>query len=338
MKPTTVLICNSSRAYAARLRTMLEEGGSLSVVGISPSGTHALESLARLRPAVVAIDLDLDLPGMDAVRAIEEMMRTHPVPIVALRGANGRSDRSRAALNAGALKTLPMPPLGDDRGCRAVELRREIRRIARAAVERPSRATYAAPDSSARETLAVGIGASTGGPGALCEVLRRLPADYPIPILVVQHISPGFLEPLVSWLDNQLALPVAIARDRALIEPGVWLAPDGAHLTVTKNLRIVLDRAETDAAHRPSVDRLFESMATGLGAQSVAVVLTGMGSDGARGVAAVSGAGGLGYAQDEASAAVFGMPREAVEQGARSLALDEISATLRRLRLASRRP
>jgi two-component system chemotaxis response regulator CheB len=275
---------------------------------------------------------------MDAVRAIEEMMRAHPVPIVALRGANGRSDRSRAALTAGALKTLPMPPLGDDRGCRAVELRREIKRIARAAVERPNRVPYAAPETAARQTLAVGIGASTGGPGALREVLRRLPGNYPIPILVVQHISAGFLAPLVSWLDDQVALPVAVARDGALIGPGVWLAPDGAHLTVTKKLQTVLDRAESDAVHRPSVDRLFESMATGLGAQSVAVVLTGMGSDGARGVAAVSGAGGLTYAQDEASAAVFGMPREAGEQGARSLPLDGISATLRRLRLASRRP
>jgi two-component system chemotaxis response regulator CheB len=338
MAPTTVLICDGSRADATRLRTLLEQDGSLSVVGISPSGEHALESLPRLRPAVVAINLEL--PGMDAVRAIEEIMRTHPVPILALRGANDKSDRSLAALTAGALKTLPKPPAGGgDRDCRAVEMRRLVRLLARAGVKRPSIVPpRARSDRPAHEALAVGIGASTGGPRALCQVLGRLPAAYPLPILVVQHIGAGFLDALVSWLDSQIALPVAVARDGALIEPGVWLAPDGAHLTVCRSLRIVLDRTDTGGLHCPSVDRLLESMAAGLGAHAVAVVLTGMGSDGARGVAAVTSAGGLALAQDEASAIVFGMPRAAGGQGARTLPLVEIPDALQRLRVARRRP
>jgi two-component system chemotaxis response regulator CheB len=335
MAPPTVLICDASRTYAAQLRTLLEQEGGFSVVGISSTAGHALRSLPRLRPDVVTIDLDL--PGMDAVLAIEEMMRTHPVPIVAMRGANGRSDRSRAALAAGALKTLPKPPSGDNRGCRAVDLRRELQRVAHAVVKRPGRVAPAPPERAARDTLALGIGASTGGPGALRVVLRGLPATYPIPILVVQHITTGFLAPLVSWLDGQVALPVAVARDGASIEPGVWLAPEHTHLTVTPTLRIALTGPDAEAMHCPAVDVLLESMAAGFGAQSVAVVLTGMGNDGARGVAAVSSAGGLAYAQDEASASVFGMPRAASEQGARTLALDEIAATLRRLHPARAR-
>ncbi len=111
--------------------------------------------------------------------------------------------------------------------------------------------TPARPQPAAREVLAVGIGASTGGPGALRKVLGRLPADYPVPILVVQHIGGDFLTPLVSWLDGEIALPVAVARDGALLEPGVWVAPDGAHLTVTPSLRIALDRTDTGGLHRP---------------------------------------------------------------------------------------
>jgi two-component system chemotaxis response regulator CheB len=337
MSPAKVLICDGSPGEATRLRALLEQDGGLSVVGISPSGEHALESLPRLRPTVIAINLEL--PGMDAVRAIEEIMRRHPVPILALRDADGRSDRSRAALTAGALKTLPKPPPGlDDRDWRAVELRRQLRQLARGGVARPNFVPPARGERAARDAPAVGVGASTGGPGALRKVLGRLPADYPVPIMVVQHIGAGFLAPLVSWLDGQIALPVGVARHGALIEPGVWLAPDGAHLTVTRSLRIVLDHADTAGLHCPSVDKLLESMAAAFGARSVAVVLTGMGSDGARGVAAITSAGGLALAQDEASSAVFGMPRAAGEQGAQTLPLDEIPDALQQLRPARRRP
>lgn len=337
MAPTTVLICDGSGPDATRLRTLLEQDGSVSVVGISPSGEHALESLPRLRPAVVAIDLQL--PGMDAVRVITEIMRTHPVPILVLRGADGRSDRALAALTAGALESLPKPPAGgDDRDCRAVELRRRVRQLGRGSIRRPALPPPTARrDPRPREALAVGIGASTGGPRALRRVLDLLPADYPVPILVVQHIGAGFVGTLVSWLDGEIALPVGVARDGAVLAPGVWLAPDGAHLTVNRSLRIVLARKRTDDLHCPSVDMLLESMASGLGAHAVAVVLTGMGADGSRGVAAVTSAGGLAIAQDDASAVVPGMPRAAGAQGARTLPLAEIPGALRQLRTAARR-
>jgi two-component system, chemotaxis family, protein-glutamate methylesterase/glutaminase len=165
----------------------------------------------------------------------------------------------------------------------------------------------------------IGICASTGGPGALASVLARLPSDYSIPILVVQHMTPGFLAGLVSWLSREMTLPVRMASDGDRLAPGVWFAPDGAHLTLEITRRLALDTSTTDGDHRPSGDVLLRSLARVAGAAAVAVVLTGMGRDGADGMAAVAAAGGRTIAQDKQSSIVYGMPRVAAERGAKTL-------------------
>jgi two-component system chemotaxis response regulator CheB len=165
----------------------------------------------------------------------------------------------------------------------------------------------------------VGICASTGGPRALTDLIGRLPADYRIPILVVQHMTPGFLSELVAWLDRKLALPVGLAEDGQQLAPGVWFAPDGAHLRLEATRRLRLDTDTIAGNHRPSGDVLLSSLARVAGAQAVAVVLTGMGRDGAAGLAAVTAAGGRTFAQDEQSSGVYGMPRAAVECGAKTV-------------------
>ncbi|HYV15601.1 MAG TPA: CheB methylesterase domain-containing protein [Conexibacter sp.] len=180
-------------------------------------------------------------------------------------------------------------------------------------------------------TRVIGICTSTGGPGALAEIIRELPADFTLPILVVQHIAPGFIDGLMRMLDDDVALSVAIARDGAPLQPGVWLAPEDAHLTLAPSRQLVLDRRTVAGPHRPSADLLLESLASVLGAEAVAVVLTGMGRDGARGAAAVKAAGGLLLAQDEATSRIYGMPRAAVEVGARPLSPPAIAAALREL-------
>lgn len=185
--------------------------------------------------------------------------------------------------------------------------------------------------AGARGPVAVGICSSTGGPRALERLLAALPAAFPLPILVAQHISAGFLDGLVTVLDRRTALPVAIAREGAPAAAGVWLAPDDAHLTVDRSLRLRLDRRTVNGHHRPSGDLLLESLATATGGLAVGVVLTGMGRDGSRGVAALRAAGGLVLAQDESSAAAYGMPRAATQAGARALPLDQIATALRRL-------
>jgi two-component system, chemotaxis family, protein-glutamate methylesterase/glutaminase len=165
----------------------------------------------------------------------------------------------------------------------------------------------------------IGICASTGGPRALAEVIGRLPGDYRIPILVVQHMTPGFTAGLVSWLDRELALPVRLADDDQQLAPGVWFAPDGAHLKLEPTRRLRLDTDTVLGNHRPSGDVLLSSLARAAGTKAVAVVLTGMGRDGAEGLAAVAAAGGRTIAQDEQSSGVYGMPRAAAERGAKTV-------------------
>ena len=169
----------------------------------------------------------------------------------------------------------------------------------------------------------IGICASTGGPRALTDVLGQLPADYSIPILVVQHMTPGFLDQMVSWLGKHLALPVGLAQDGQQLSPGVWFAPDGTHLKLEATRRLRLDADTTAGNHRPSGDVLFSSLARVAGAKAVAVVLTGMGCDGAEGLAAIAAAGGRTIAQDEQSSGVYGMPRAAVECGAKTVLAPE---------------
>ncbi len=188
----------------------------------------------------------------------------------------------------------------------------------------------------ARRRAVIGICASTGGPGALLRVLHHLPADFEVPVLVVQHLGDGFIDGLVRWLDAEVPLPVRIASDEDPIEPGIILAPDGAHLKLGPS-RLELDRTTVCGAHRPSGDVLLSSLAASAGAGAVAVVLTGMGRDGAAGLAEVAAAGGMTIAQDESTSAIYGMPRAAAELGARMiLPLDAIGPELLALRANGR--
>lgn len=337
--PTRILICDDSRTYATALRRLLEYDDSFEVVGISPSGEHALQSVRRLAPALVT--MDLELPGMDGLAATKEIMRTNPVPVLVLSASAERgSAKATAALAAGAVGALSKQgvTITDLGGPVAQALRRRIKLLACAhvaSVPTPPAAAVRPPpvERAARTAAAVGIGASTGGPRALCTVLAQLPADFRLPLLVVQHIGAESLEALVHWLDGEVPLPVRVAQQGAAVGPGVWVAPADAHLLLDRSMHVVLDGQTVAGPHRPSVDMLLQSMARSLGRQSVGVVLTGMGADGAQGIAAITAACGLGIAQDESSSVLFGMPRAAAEQGAQMvLSLSEIPGALCRLR------
>lgn len=333
-----VVICDDSRTYAAGLKRFLERDPQIEVVGVFASGEELLSRLPALDPDLVT--MDLEMPKMGGERAIAEIMRIRPLPILVLSAFGGKeSERAAEALAAGALETMSKTELSlrDPDSIWATALRGRVKRLASVRLRRaPARPPGPRPGPPAafpaRPARAVGIGASTGGPPALLEVLRELPADFQAPVFVVQHIAAGFLRGLVSWLDDRIPLPVRIATAGARVEPGVWFAPDHVHLLLDGSCRMATDAA-AHGAHRPSIDVLFRSLAATHAEGVVGVVLTGMGSDGAAGVEAIRAAGGYVVAQDEATSAVFGMPRSAIEAGADAvLPVAEIGRALCALR------
>ena len=330
-----VLICEDSKTFAAGLTRLLTRDHDIEVVAVCETAEQAIARLPALKPDLVT--MDLELPGMSGVAAIEQIMSVLPLPILVLSGhVERRSETALMALAAGALDAVPKNGLDilDPDGLSAKALRARVKLLSGVKVIRHPRArlTNARPPSAwVRPASAIGIVASTGGPQALAAVLADIPATFAVPIFVVQHISSGFGEGFASWLDGQVPLPVRLATPGATVGPGIWVAPDGAH-TVLRSTGFGVDRT-TQGLHCPSGDVLLRSIATAAGAHGVAVVLTGMGRDGAEGLAAVQRAGGLTIAQDAATCAVYGMPKAAAELGAGLvLPLAGVAPRLRALR------
>ena len=316
-----VLICEDSQTYAAGLSRMLARDPEIDVVGVCFSAEETISRLAQtgLKPPRHHGPRTAGDVGRDA---IEQIMGAEPIPILVLAGGVERgSETALAALGAGALEVLSKGALDlrDPDGVAARAFRKRVKLLSGIRVLHHPRAGLKrrVPDGpvSTRRASVIGICASAGGPQALVAVLSEIPATFAIPILVVQHIAPGFIEGFASWLDDQVPLPVRLAA-AGRSGPGIWVAPDGSHLALNGANRLALDESDHAGPHRPSADVLLRSVAAGAGAEGVAVVLTGMGRDGADGLGEVRRAGGLTITQDEASSAVFGMPKAAAERGA----------------------
>jgi two-component system chemotaxis response regulator CheB len=319
--PTRVLVCDDSRTFSAALVRTLERGGEIEVVGVTSTAEAAIADLARLAPDLVT--MDIELPGMSGLEAVEEIMSARPTPILILSSHVGTTNNvAAAALASGALDAIGKEgiPLMNPDDAAAFAFRRRVKLLGAARVIRHPRArlngSSLSLSPSAPQGSVIGICASTGGPHALATLLAGIPAGFPIPILVVQHIAAGFSEGLARWLNATVPLPVRLAEDGAHAIPGVTLAPDGADLILRPDRTLALDRATPAGLHRPSGDALLRSIAACARGAGVAVVLTGMGRDGADGLAAVREAGGRTIAQDEETSAVYGMPYEAAKCGA----------------------
>lgn len=331
-----VLICDDSRSYREAMRWFIERDSDLRVVDAVASGEEALERLATARPDLVL--MDLELPGMDGVETVQRILAAQPVPILMLSAHTGRGSLEAArAMSAGAIDArskLEITP-ADPMSPHAVAFRRYLKRLSHARVagrRRPVQQPVTASRKLPGAASVIGIAASTGGPRALEQVLRALPAEFPLPVLVVQHITTGFLEGLLSWLGSVVKLPVARAVEGAPLKQGIWFAPEDVHLAVGSDGALRLDRETVSGWHRPSADVLFTTMAASLGKGAVGVVLTGMGSDGADGVAAIRAHNGFTIAQDEQSSAIYGMPKAAAERGADLiLPIEEIGGVVARL-------
>lgn len=332
-----ILLCEDSLTFATGLTRFLECDADLKVAARCASAEEALAQLGRVKPDLVV--MDIELPGIDGVEATRRIMAARPVPVLILSGNAPRgSQQAVVALASGAVdvRSKDEVPIRDPGGARAIAFRRYVKRLAAARVApRARRPATASRPKSGRSAAIIGVAASTGGPPALRSLLAALPADFPIPVVVVQHIATGFLDGLIRWLDAEVELPVKLASEMTRFGPGAWIAPEGAHLVVEPGLVARHDRHTVAGYHRPAADVLFASLASTAGADAVAVVLTGLGNDGAEGASVVRRAGGLTIAQDEASSVVHGMPRAAAELGADEvLPLAQIGPMLKQLSVA----
>ncbi len=340
-----VLVVEDSLTVRKRLVEVLASDPEVDVVGEAENGKRAIELCQSLHPDVMT--MDMMLPVMSGLAATEYIMAYCPTPILVVSASTNRGElfKTYEALAAGAVDVLEKPN-GDEAGgewerrlISAVKLVARIRVISHprsrlAGLIRPA-APIAEPrprPPAERPVQLVAIGASTGGPGAIVDILRALPASFRLPVLFVLHIGEPFGTALADWLDGQTGRPVAYARDGeavASLAGRVAMAPAGRHLVV-RGGRLCLTTTPERHSCRPSVDVLFESVAEDYGAAAAACLLTGMGKDGAAGLLQVRQAGGLTIAQDEATSIVYGMPREAAALGAvmHVLGLEEISRFL----------
>jgi two-component system chemotaxis response regulator CheB len=321
----------------------------IDIVGEADDGKRGIELCQQLRPDVVT--LDMMLPVMDGLAATEFIMAYFPTRILIVSASTNRGDlfKSYDALAAGALDALDKPKgnefddVWEKKLVATVKLISRIRVIThpRARLGRmgqtPSPPSHGTQQPQALQISgrlrAVAIGVSTGGPGALIEILRGLPHGFPPPILLVIHVGKLFTPAFAEWLDGQSSVRVGYAVDGEPLPPcgegRVLMAPPDSHLVLCQGkLRLTQDPERHSC--RPSIDVLFESFAQELGAGGAGCLLTGMGRDGAAGLLAIRRAGGRTIAQDEATSVVFGMPREAILLGAAEqvLALDQIGPRL----------
>jgi two-component system, chemotaxis family, protein-glutamate methylesterase/glutaminase len=333
-----VLVVDDSPVQRQVLSALLAADPQLEIAGWAANGADAIRAVERLRPDVVT--LDESMPAMGGIEAAQRIMHDHPTPIVMVTSTS-RRDFARAAIEAGALAVQDKRALDASNPRAASELVRVVKSMAQIRLVRRRTlsdspgggfATTPPLPSSARPEV-IAIGASTGGPQSLRDIVSRLPSDFAVPILVVQHTASGFLGNLVDWIRLQTTLPVQLAEAGQLLgRPGVYIAPTDQHLMVNGRT-IVLGDEPPCSLHRPSATVLFRSVAKAFGAMAIGVQLTGMGNDGAAGMRDLKRAGATTIAQDESSSAVFGMPAEAIRLGVVDHVLppDRIAGLLKQL-------
>jgi len=315
-------------SVCATLGDSLTLEGTIEIIGVATTGAQVIALTHQLRPDAVVIDAGLR--RVDAFEATRRIMNEVPTPIiiVAENLELNATPVSTAALNAGALAAIakPLAPGTLEFAKRSLALLETVRtmaevRLVRRWLDEPNARRLTAPRASTARPSVVGIAASTGGPGALLDLLGALPAGFPVPIVIVQHMARGFIDGLVRWLDDAVSLTVKVAEQgEGLNASTVYVSPDDRHMTVERSRHLSLAKGEPVDGHCPSATVLFRSVAA-FGPKSVCVILTGMGNDGTDGLRAVRSAGGVVLAQDEASSPVFGMPRAAIDAGITDLTM-----------------
>ena len=342
-----VVIIDDSPTMRGLLTSILAEAG-LKVVASGTNGLEAVALVKQHKPDVIT--MDINMPQMDGLEATRRIMREQPTPIVIITGSMKYHDINLTfqAMRAGALAVVNKPGLDDPQTCEKVV--QTVQNMADVHVIHHWGTVQSPPPPRSPEKdgvlprsmdllghpeiCVVGIAASTGGPSALAAVLGDLPADYPFPILAVQHVSNGFTVGLVEWLGSVTKIPVNVAGHGEKLKPGsVTFPPDDYHLQVNPRGEVELSHSPAYKGLRPSANPLFESLARCYGKKALGIILTGMGDDGANGMEQLHQAGGLTIAQDKKSCVVYGMPHEAVLRNAidRQMNPQEIGLLLKQL-------
>lgn len=339
-----VLVVEDSPVVREFMVHMLSSDAEIQVIGIARDGVEALEAAEGFKPDVIT--MDIHMPRMDGFEATRRIMETHPAPIVIVSGSSTANEVATAfhAVEAGALAIVRRPAgMGHPEHeataaelVKTVKLMSEVKVVRRWARERreAEKPRASAPVELKRlpaEIKLVAIGASTGGPLALQTILSELPKDFSAPVLIVQHIAPGFTLGLAEWLAQTCDLPIHVAMHGERILPGhVYLAPEGVQMKVEQEGTLWLTSDEPENGLRPSVSYLFRSVARVHGPQAVGVLLTGMGKDGAQELKMMKEAGAVTIAQDKESSVVDGMPGEAIKLEAATYVLspNQMPATL----------
>lgn len=330
-----VLVVEDSITTRRFLADLINRMPGLMVCGEASTGAEAIQLAHEMRPGVIS--MDLHMPGLDGVEATKQIMTTLPTPIVIVSSGVGQRevDIAMLAIEAGALAAIEKPtaiPQDEQKRqnyLRMLRLMAGVRVIRRHRMPEISMPPLAANPKALPEIVV--IGASAGGPGAVAHILSRLPSDFPIPVVVVQHLGGEFVPGFANWLGRRCEIPVRVAMEGEYPNAGtVWIAPGNFHIQLNRTGQFVLNSDKGTARHQPSINYLFQSVADVYGSHALAVLLTGMGDDGADGMGVLRARGARTIAQDEETSIVFGMPAAAIDRGAAEyvLPLHEIPQAL----------
>jgi two-component system chemotaxis response regulator CheB len=313
-----ILVVDDSATARQAIANALKKDPDMEVVGFAENGKEAVTMTAKLRPDIIT--MDIQMPEMDGLEATEQIMGFYPTPVAIVTASLSHKGPNFVyqALDAGAIEVIAKPVLLSDFGAEFVE---KIKLLAKVPVithlsgRRKSRKKRCALKTPGVITdKIIGIVSSTGGPDALRQILSALPADLPVPIIIVQHIGKGFEHDLIGWLRDTCRLPILQVEHKTAIEKSVvYFAPAGFHTAMSKKGIIELNDDPPVWGHRPSGDVLFSSLAAVYKNLAIGVILTGMGRDGANGLKQINDMGGITIAQDENTSLIYGMPKVAVE-------------------------
>ncbi len=333
-----VLLVDDSPLALALISRGLAKTADIVVVGTARDGFEALEVLPKVKPDVVCTDFFM--PRMNGLELTHRIMTSHPLPIIVISGMLNvkTSQEVFSLIEAGALDCIEKPSgVGDN--SKMEDLIAKIRILSKVFLIK-GRKNTSSTVKLLQDSVRAGmhrlliIGASTGGPNVLMEIISKLPANFPAPVVCIQHISHGFLDAFADWIQGRCKMKVEILTSDKLLKDGViYLPQEDKHFEMKTPALGGVSNGPSFHGHRPSVTVGMESVAKWIGREAVGVLLTGMGDDGALGMKAIHDKGGLTIAQNEESCVVFGMPKEAIDKGGANLILDPAAITELLLRI-----